>query len=110
VKTATAIVFALVLATAQLLAMPSPLPCSKPAAKSCCHCGGKMICCSERSTSNPAPASPVRVSTQNNFSVLALAVLPALEPPAEVVPGFSVNSSAAATVVPIYEQHCALLI
>ncbi|MGA2786779.1 MAG: hypothetical protein ABSF60_04565 [Verrucomicrobiota bacterium] len=107
-----AILFGLLLVWAQLLAAPALPACARQPAHGCCHCGGKMNCCSApMSGSQSAPAVPAPSGIQNQFSFLAPAVMAWALP--ENAAG-SISSafvlSLTASSAPLYARDCARLI
>ena len=70
-KQLSAILFSLLLVWAQLSAAPMPVTSAQPA-PACCHCGGKMSCCSAPSSgSQPIPAVPSNAGPQKQLSISA---------------------------------------
>jgi hypothetical protein len=111
VKQLSAILFGLLLVWAQLLAAPTPA-CYRQPAHACCHCGGKMSCCSApMSGSQSAPAVPASSGIQNQFSFLAPALMVWALPENEAG---SISSAfvspLTASGVPLYAWDCARLI
>jgi hypothetical protein len=107
----SAILSGLLLVGAQLLAAPAPVAPAQPV-HACCHCGGKMSCCSAPvSGSQSAPAVPAPSGAQNQFSFLAPARI------AWSVPENEAGSISSAFVspltafgAPLYARDCARLI
>jgi hypothetical protein len=111
VKQLSAILFGLLLVWAQLLAAPAPV-CAKQAAHACCHCGGKMSCCSvPSSSSQPMPAVPSNAGPQKQFSISAPAIVAVALPENRTA---SVYPAARLFVMPdgapLYTRDCARLI
>jgi len=111
VKQLSAILFGLLLAWAQLLAAPAPLASAQPA-HACCHCGGKMSCCSAPSSgSQPMPAVPSNAGLQKQFSISAPAIVAVALPENRaglVSPVSRLSSMPNGT--PLYTRDCARLI
>jgi hypothetical protein len=111
VKRLSAILFGVLLVWAQLLAAPVPVTSDQPV-QACCHCGGKMSCCSApASGSQPMPAVPSNAGPQKQFSISAPAIL------AETLPenraGLVCIASRLSLVpegAPLYARDCARLI
>lgn len=104
------------LAAPVLMALPGS-PCGSPAVspcgRACCRPGHMMSCCAESRAahSQPAPASSPRAAAQNDFSLLALALLTSVAPRAEVRPPFSpAPAPLLADAPPLHERHCVRLI
>jgi hypothetical protein len=111
VKRFSAILFGLLLMWAQLLAAPAPVASTRPA-HACCHCGGKMSCCSAQSSgSQPMPAVPSKAGAQKQFSISALAIVAGALPDnrAGLVCSAS-RLSLMPTGAPLYARDCARLI
>jgi hypothetical protein len=72
-----------------------------------------MSCClaSSATHSQPAPANSSRAAAQNDFSLLALALLTSTAPVAEARPPFSpAPSPVTATGAPLLDRLCVRLI
>jgi hypothetical protein len=111
VKRFSAILFGLLLAWAQLSVAPAPVTPDQPA-HVCCHCGGKMSCCSVPSSgSHSVPAVPAPSSIQNQFSFLAPAVMAWILPENETG---SISSAfvspLTASGVPLFARNCIWLV
>jgi hypothetical protein len=111
VKQLSAILFSLLLVWAQLSAAPAPVTPTQPA-HACCHCGGKMSCCSAPSSgSQPVSAIPSNSSVQNQWSLLAPAMMVWTLPKNTAGSISSASRSPfMATGVPLYARDCARLI
>jgi len=111
VKPLLAILSGLLLAWAQLLAAPMPAASTQPA-HVCCHCGGKMSCCTApASGSHPMPAVPSNVGAQKQFSISAPAIVPLALP--ETRAGLILSASRLSSMplgAPLYARDCARLI
>ncbi len=106
----SAILFGLLLVGAQLLAAPAPVASARPA-HACCHCGGKMSCCSGhrqvRNRRRPSRPMPAR---KNSFRFRSGPVAWSLP---ENRGGFDSSAFAApltAIGAPLYARDCARLI
>jgi hypothetical protein len=112
VKRFNAILFSFLLVWAQLLAAPA-LACSRQPAHACCHCGGKMSCCSAQPSpgSQSAPAVPAPSGIQNQFSFLAPVLMIWSLPENEAGSiSFAFVSPLTASGAPLYARDCARLI
>jgi hypothetical protein len=111
VKRFGAILFGLLLVWAQLLAAPVPVVFAQPA-HACCHCGGKMSCCSAPlSNSQPMPAVPSNAGVQKQLSISAPAIVAGALPENRVgliCPASRLSSMP--TGAPLYARDCARLI
>jgi hypothetical protein len=111
VKQFSAILFGLLLVWAQLLAAPAPV-CDKQPAHACCHCGGKMSCCSSPSSgSQPMPAVPSNTGAQKQLSISAPAIMAVALPEnraGQICPASRL--SLMPTGAPLYARDCARLI
>jgi hypothetical protein len=111
VKRFSAILFGLLLVWAQLLAVPAPA-CSRQPAHACCHCGGKMSCCSSPSSgSQPMPAIPANAGPQKQLSISAPAIVAVALPEnrADLICSAS-HFSLMPSGAPLYARDCARLI
>lgn len=110
-KQLSAILFGLLLVWAQLLAAPMPRASAQPV-RACCHCGGKMSCCSTPSSgSQPMPAVPSNAGPQKQFSISAPAIVAGILPENQV--GLICPASRLSLMpdsAPLYARHCARLI
>jgi hypothetical protein len=110
-KQLSAILFGLSLVWAQLPAAPGPATPAKPA-QACCHCGGKMSCCSAPSSgSQPMPAIPSNAETQKQLSISAPAFVVGVRPECRAgvicpAPRLSMLPDGA----PLYARYCARLV
>jgi hypothetical protein len=108
----SAILFSLLLVGVQLLAAPTPVASAQPV-HACCHCGGKMSCCTAQppSGSQPAPVVPSHSGVQRQFSVTAPAVMAWILPENEAG---SISSAfvspLTASGTPLYARNCARLL
>ena len=110
-KAIVAMIFAVALVLGQFPALAANV-CAAPA-KACCHCGGKMACCSQNDSPAPAPATPARTGTEDQNQLLA-------QVPAAVFIGFPAagttsfcpanNFSSSFAAAPIFARHCVRLI
>jgi hypothetical protein len=111
VKQLTAILSGVLLVWTQLLAAPMPA-CSQQPVRACCHCGGKMSCCTASSSgSQPMPAVPSNASTQKQFSISAPAIVTGALP--ENRAGLVSPASRLCLMpdgAPLYARDCARLI
>jgi len=112
VKRFGAILFGLLLVWAQLLAAPVPPACAKQPAHACCHCGGKMSCCSAPSSgSQPLPAIPSNAGAQKQLTISAPAIVAVALPESRAG---SISSAfvspLTASGAPLYARDCARLI
>jgi hypothetical protein len=111
VKQLTAILSGVLLVWTQLLAAPMPA-CSQQPVRACCHCGGKMRCCTAPSSgSQPMPAVPSNASTQKQFSISAPAIVTGALP--ENRAGLICPASRLSLMpdgAPLYARDCARLI
>jgi hypothetical protein len=111
VKPLSAILSGLLLVWAQLLAAPIPA-CAKQPAHACCHCGGKMSCCSApTSGSQPMPAVPSNAGPQKQFPISAPAFVAVALP--ENRAGLVYSASRIPLMpegAPLYARDCARLI
>jgi hypothetical protein len=111
VKQLSAILSGLLLVWAQLLAAPAPMTPTHPA-HACCHCGGKMSCCSGRSSgSQPMPAVPSNAGVQKQLLTSAPAIAAGVLP--ENRAGLVCYASrfySMPTGAPLYARDCAWLI
>jgi hypothetical protein len=111
VKQFSAILSGLLLVWAQLLAAPMPVAPARPA-HACCHCGGKMSCCSAPSSgSQPMPGVPSNAGAQKQLSISVPAIATGVLPENRT----SLVSSASRLSVmpegaPLYARDCARLI
>ena len=110
-KQLSAILFGLLLVWAQLPAAPTP-PTSAQPAHACCHCGGRMSCCSPPSSgSQPTPAIPSNPGPQKRFSISAPAIVAGVLPEHRVDlirPASRLSSMPDGA--PLYARDCARLI
>jgi hypothetical protein len=106
-----AILFSFLLVWGQLLAAPAPVASAR-LAHACCHCGGKMSCCSAQSSgSQPMPAVPSNTGVQKQFSISAPAIVAGLPPDNRV--GLICSASRLSlmpTGASLYARDCARLI
>jgi hypothetical protein len=79
VKGVATILCALALMLGQFPALAANA-CAAPV-KACCHCSGKMACCSQNDSSTPAPATPARTGSEDQNQLWA-------QVPAAVFVGF----------------------
>jgi hypothetical protein len=111
VKQLSAILFSLLLAWAQLSAVPTLASPARPAHAGC-HCGGKMSCCSAASSgSQPMSAVPSNAGAQKQFSISAPAIVAVALP--ENRAGLvcsTCRSSLMPEGAPLYARDCARLI
>ena len=112
-KRLSAILFSLLLVWTQavLAAHPTADNGSRAACK-CCDCGSKSCCAKPPAPeSSPSPAAPIRATSQNELSPLALTfvawTVPAIEPQ---ISDPAVSFSRFVTGVPLFTRHCALLV
>ncbi|MGA2180340.1 MAG: hypothetical protein ABSH15_12260 [Verrucomicrobiota bacterium] len=107
----SAILFSLLLVWTQLLAAPMPLASTQPA-HACCHCGGKMSCCSAPSSgSQPMSAVPSNTGAQKQFSISTPAIVAGALP--ENRAGLICSASRLCSMpngAPLYARDCARLI
>ena len=110
-KPLSAILSGLLLVWAQLLAAPMPA-CSRQPVRACCHCGGKMSCCSSPSSgSQPMPAVPSNTGAQKQLSISAPAIVAVALP--ENRAGLVCSASRLSSMpdgAPLYARDCARLI
>jgi len=86
--------------------------CARQPARACCH-GGVMPCCAARpSPGSPSvPAVPAPSVTQNQFSLLAPAVIAWTLPHQEARPhSFATGWSLTTAGAPLFARNCARLI
>jgi len=114
VKKALAILFSLSLVWAQLaFSRPAPTVTAQATGCSCCDCGGTGCCLSDPSSpdSTPLPAPLIRTGFERGglFSATTSLAWPLPVMDAEESSPFAVGLLKFA-VVPLFTQHCALLI
>ncbi|MGB7746983.1 MAG: hypothetical protein WBN75_06830 [Verrucomicrobiia bacterium] len=111
-KQMSAILFGLLLVWAQLSAAPTPPVCAKQPAHACCHCGGKMSCCSSSSSgSQPMTAVPSNAGPQKQLSISVPAIVAMARPETRL--GLSSPFSRLFLLpygAPLYARDCARLI
>jgi hypothetical protein len=111
VKQLSAILFGLLLVWAQLLAAPAPVTSAQPV-HACCHCDGKMSCCSTPSSgSRPMPAIPSNAGAQKQLSISAPAIVAGVLPENRV--GLICPAARLSLMpdgAPLYARDCARLI
>jgi len=112
VKRFNAILSGLLLVWAQLLVAPALPACAKQPAHACCHCGGKMSCCSAPSSgSQPVPVVPTNVGLQKQFSISVPAIVAVALPESRA--GLICSASRWSSMpegAPLYTRDCARLI
>jgi hypothetical protein len=107
----SAILFSLVLAWTQLSAAPVPATPARPA-HACCHCGGKMSCCTASApVSQSAPAVPSNAGPQKQLPISAPDGMAGALPENRVaLIGGACRLSVRPAAAPLYARDCARLI
>jgi len=111
VKTTVAIIFSLLLAWSQTIAISAS---QSAATKHCCGCACvEKTCCAAKSSSEsqPQPAAPNSVRASSELTLLPANVL-ALRDPLVTVSEIQFPSSllAHAKTIPLYRQNCSILV
>jgi hypothetical protein len=110
-RRASAILSGLLLVWAQLSAAPALPACAKQPVHACCHCGGKMSCCSAPSGSQPMPAVPANAGPQKQLSISAPAIVAvALPENRAALIGSASRLCSMPDGAPLYARDCARLI
>lgn len=109
---AVAIVCSLLLVWGQFAVASAMCDSTAKLAGNCCHCGGKMNCCSAKpASSQPVPANNARAGFQNQIvSPIPAAMVWVLAAAGTTSISPTVSPSLNAGAVPIFERNCARLI
>ena len=111
VKSAAVILCGFVLALAPLFAAQPAWCAAPPAVHRCCHCGGKMACCSaQKNSAPPASATMVRTAPQNELSLPSQIISLPTPLTATAVRVAAIATALKQSALPIFARDCTRLL